>query len=317
MNTVLLGGTGFIGIALGRALISRGHSVVIPSRNPEKTKFRLPEEISGSVSLIQWDGKDGAVLASILEGTHCNVLINLLGHNIAAGRWTQKQKKLIVESRVKAGQAVMDAFRRMQHLPQVLVQASAIGYYGTENPPTDPLLATEQAPPGKGFLADTSVRWEASTVDAEEMGIRRVVIRTGMVMGQKGGALSKFVTPFRLFAGGPLGSGKQEISWIHIDDEVRAILHLIDNSALHGAFNLTAPEPVTMNEFCNRLGTALNRPSWLPAPAWLLELLLGEMASELITGGRRVHPDRLLDSGFDFLFPTLGQAFADLFLPHE
>lgn len=317
MNTVILGGTGFIGTALSRILISQGHTVIIPSRNPKKTAKRLPEDLANSISLEQWDGTDGASLATLLDNNRCNALVNLLGHNIAAGRWTQKQKDLIVGSRVKAGQAVIDAFRRAQQLPQVLIQASAIGYYGTQKPPTNPMLATEGSPPGSGFLADTAVRWEASTLAAAEMGVRRVVIRTGMVLGQNSGALPKFVTPFRLFAGGPLGSGLQEISWIHIDDEVRAIAHLIGNSTLHGTFNLTAPEPVTMHEFCTRLGTVLNRPSWLRTPAWALELLMGEMASELITNGRRVHPDRLIASGFDFLFPTLAQAFADLFLAHE
>ncbi|MBL3581990.1 TIGR01777 family oxidoreductase [Oleidesulfovibrio alaskensis] len=317
MNAVILGGTGFIGTALARSMMAEGGATVIPTRDPEKSRKRLPADMAAKVTLVPWDGAGGKALAAIMEQAQCDVLVNLLGENIASGRWTQQLKERIVASRVKAGEAVTDALSRLHTRPAVLVQASATGYYGSAQPPTDPLLAAEDAPPGSGFLADTTVRWEASTLEAESMGVRRVVLRTGMVLGTHGGALPRFVTPFRLFAGGPLGSGRQEISWIHIADEVRAIRHLINDSSLHGAFNLTAPDPVTMESFCRQLGTALNRPSWLRTPAWLLETLLGEMAAELITGGRRILPARLLASGFTFRFPTLGQAFDDLFLPRS
>ncbi len=311
MNTVILGGTGFIGSALAQRLTADGFTVTIPSRRPEKHRPDLASP-TGSIHLQPWDGVHGHALAQVLEKAQCDVLVNLLGENIGASRWTQHQKERILQSRIRAGSAVTEALGLMRKPPQVLVQASAIGYYGTALPPTDPGHAQEDAPPGKGFLADTTVRWEASTQAVDTLGVRRVVIRTGMVLGA-GGALSKFVTPFRFFLGGPLGSGKQEISWVHIKDEVNAIAYLIKNHTLHGAFNITAPESVTMKEFCVLLGHAMNRPCWLRTPSPVLSALLGEMSEELILNGRRVPPSRLQAAGYTFLFPSLQKALADIF----
>ncbi|MDR3640872.1 MAG: TIGR01777 family oxidoreductase [Humidesulfovibrio sp.] len=302
MRTIILGGTGFIGSALVRLFVGRGHEVVVPSRRPEKIPAVLgmgrPEaRIVGA----PFDGKTGAGWAEFI--TADTAIVNLAGENIAGGRWTPELKRRIEQSRLLAGAAVMDALARAEVRPAVLAQASAVGYYGARGPePVD-----ESALPGDTFLAHVATAWEASTAGAEALGVRRVVLRTSMVLGP-GGALAQMLPAFRLGLGGPLGSGRQMVPFIHLDDEVGAIAHLIDTPGASGPYNLAAPEAVTSRGFARALGRALRRPAFLPASAFALKLLLGQMAQEILLSGVNASPARLLSTGYHFRHPTLAGA---------
>ena len=209
-------------------------------------------------------------------------------------------KRAILQSRLDAGRAVVEAVKLAGVKPEVVVQASGVGYYG---PHGDEVL-DESWPSGADFLSDVARQWEASTKAVAAMGVRQVVIRTGAVLERSGGMLPRLLLPFRLFVGGPPGSGRTWLSWIHRDDEVAAIRFLVENDGAHGIFNLTAPEPLTMRDFCRLLGQVIGRPSWLPVSASVLRLLFGEMAEELLLSGQRVLPRRLLEAGFQFKYPT-------------
>ncbi len=316
MRAVILGGTGFIGTALSGFLLDKGWMVTVPSRSPEKGRFIVPKGHSLNISFVPWNGTDPQVLMKHLSG--CTALVNLVGESIAAGRWTAERKERILASRVNTGKAIMTAFKEMQALseplPQVLVQASAVGYYGCSEQLKSPSDYEEFAPHGKGFLAAVARQWEDSTAGAESMGVRRVIVRTGVVLGP-GGALRKFIPPFRMFLGGRLGSGNQGFSWIHRDDAAMAIVHLMENEACAGPYNLTAPDPKSMSDFCRVLGAAMNRPSWLPVPRFALRLLLGEMAEELILQGQYAMPGRLTASGYTFAYPNLAGALRQILQP--
>jgi uncharacterized protein len=302
MRTIILGGTGFIGTALTRLLVSRGHEVVVPSRRPEKVASLLGVGLPHArIVGAPFDGKSGAGWADFI--TPDTAIVNLAGENIAAGRWTAEVKGRIEGSRLQAGAAVMDAIRRADAPPAVLVQASAVGYYGARGPePVD-----ENAAPGHNFLARVAVGWEASTQGAEELGVRRAVIRTSMVLGH-GGALEKMLPPFRLGLGGPLGNGRQMVPFIHLDDEAGAIAFLLETPGLSGPFNLAAPQAVDSRGFAKALGKALGRPAFLPAPAFALKLLLGQMAEEVLLSGVNAIPARLLAAGYRFRHPSLAVA---------
>lgn len=340
MHVVILGGTGFIGSALARALLARGDTVTIPSRAPRNTGVH-------GITHATWNGRDPEQLAHLLGGAHA--VVNLLGENIAGGRWTPERKARIVDSRVAAGQAVAAALGSLNGagtahgahgtsevngsagldgldgldgsgglaasaLPSVLVQASAVGYYGGWPDMAAAPRCGEGDLPGTGFLADTCARWEASSAPAEAMGVRRCVIRSGVVLGA-GGALERMLPAFRAWLGGPLGSGRQPFPWIHLADEVGAIVHLLDSPACSGAYNLAAPQAVDNAGFTAELNRAVGRPHWLPAPpvpAFALRLALGELADEALLAGQITPPGRLADSGYAFRFPTLREALADL-----
>lgn len=297
---IVTGASGFIGRALVRDLAANGHEVVALTRDPEKTLARLPR----AVTLAEWNGRTAAGWGGLADGARA--IVNLAGDNLAEGRWTNAKKARILASRVDAGSAVAEAVRAAVTKPQVLVQASAIGFYG---PAGDEDL-DEGSPSGAGFLAGVVREWEDSTKAVESLGVRRAVIRSGVVLGKEGGAWPRLVLPFRFFVGGPLGRGRQVFSWISLEDEVRAIRHLIEHDGLSGAFNLTAPGPLRQKEFCRVLGRALRRPCWLPVPALLLRLLFGEKAKETVLAGQRVVPRRLMASGFSFLHPDADSAVA-------
>ncbi len=298
-RVIITGGSGLIGSALARELGQAGREVVVLSRDPEA----LDVQPIG-VRAVRWDGRTGAGWAELADGAEA--IVNLAGENIA-GRWTPERKERIRQSRVAAGGAVMEAIATAARKPGVLVQASAVGYYG----PRGDELVTEETPPGNDFLAQTCVAWEGSTAAAENLGVRRVVIRTGIVLSRAGGALPRLLRPYRLFVGGPLGSGRQWMPWIHIADQVGAIRFLIERPQARGPFNLAAPAPLINSQFGRALGRALRRPSLLPAPAFALRRLLGEMSLVVLEGQRAV-PERLLALGYSFKFPEAKPALVDL-----
>jgi uncharacterized protein len=276
MRVVMAGASGLIGGHLAGALRKRGDEVVV-----------LPR-----FGTAPWS----------IEGA--DAVVNLAGASVAGQRWTPEYKKTIVESRVLTTRALVEGIAKAQRKPRVLVNASAVGFYGGRG---DELL-DESAAPGADFLAHVGRHWEA---EAQRAATRSVQVRTGIVLSAKGGALAKMLPPFKAFVGGPIGSGKQWFPWIHMEDEVAGILWCIDRD-LTGPVNLVAPGIVTMKEFAKALGRALHRPSWAPVPAAPLRILLGEFAAALLEGQRAV-PRKLLDSGFRFRFAEVDPALRDLF----
>jgi uncharacterized protein (TIGR01777 family) len=303
MRVIVTGGSGLLGRALTVALAARDHEVIVLSRDPARVSG-LP----AGVRAERWDGRTAAGWVALLEPGAA--IVNLAGEPIAGGRWTAERKRRIRASRVEAGEAVSAAVRQAAaagHPPSVLIQASAVGYYGDGG--GEPL--DEEHPPGRDFLAEACVAWEAATLPVEELGVRRAVLRTGVVLDAAGGALAKMLLPFRLGLGGPLGSGRQWFPWIHHADETGAILFLLESAAARGPFNLCAPRPVTSAGFAHALGRQLHRPSFLAAPAAALRLVLGEMGGALLSSQRAL-PRRLLDAGYSFRFPDLESALRDL-----
>lgn len=255
MKIVIAGGTGFIGKALVSKLKSQRHEIILLSRGDQPST-------DSAIRFCQWNARTLGAWADELEAA--DAVINLTGAAIAEKRWTKKQKEIILGSRIHATRAIVQAIEKSGCKPKVLINASAIGYYG-DVPEGD---ITETDPKGKGFLADTCAQWEKEALIAEKLGIRVVLLRTGIVLGKEGGVLSKMLTPFQFFAGGPLGSGRQWVSWIHRADVVGIILFALENNAILGPINTTAPNPLVMRDFCFELGKILNRPSWAPLPAF-------------------------------------------------
>ena len=299
---LITGASGFIGRALARELLDAGYDVIGLTRRAGA----LPDSLPGGLAFAPWDGRTAAGWGPLAE--NARAIVNLAGDNLAEGRWTEAKKARILASRIEAGSAVVEAVRAARTKPRVLVQASAIGFYG---PAGDEEL-DENDPSGTGFLAGVVRAWEESTKAVETLGVRRAVIRSGLVLGAGGGVWPRLALPFRFFAGGPLGSGRQAFSWISLEDEVRAIRHIIEHEELAGAFNLTAPGPLRQKEFCRVVGRSLRRPCWLPVPAPLLKLLFGEKARETLLNGQRVLPRRLLAAGFAFRHPAAASAVAAL-----
>jgi hypothetical protein len=236
-------------------------------------------------------------------------IINLAGEPIAGKRWSEAQKDKLRSSRIDATRSLVDAILKAKVKPKFLLNASAVGYYGPHGDET----LTEASAPGSDFLSTMCVDWEREALKAEAHGVRVARIRTGIVLGKRQGALKKMVPPFKMFMGGPLGSGKQWIPWIHIEDEIGLLLFLTENENGRGAFNATAPNPVTMEEFSKALGEVLNRPSWVSVPPSVLALMVGEMADMLLTGQRAV-PEAALKLGYQFKYPMLGEALRSLHL---
>lgn len=301
MRVIITGGTGLIGQPLSQALAADGHEVIVLSRAPEKVN-----NTPAGVTLQKWDGKSAEGWGELADGA--GAIVNLAGAGIADKRWSQQRKQEIRQSRIDAGKAVMQAITAAATKPGVLIQSSAVGYYGTQ---TGDAQVTESFSPGGDFLSKVCFDWEASTAPAGKQGVRRVVVRTGVVLSNEGGAFPKQVMPFKFFAGGPVGGGKQWYPWIHIDDEVRAIQFLIANDKAEGPFNLAAPNPVTNQEFGKLIGEVLGRPSFMPAPGFAMQTVFGEMAVILLEGQRAV-PQRLLELGFTFKYETALAALKNL-----
>ncbi|MBN2141226.1 MAG: TIGR01777 family oxidoreductase [Desulfovibrionaceae bacterium] len=298
MRVIVSGGTGFIGRGLCGLLARRGHEVFALTRSPA----RAVRVLGPGITPVAWDAPGG--FAEIVE-PGCGI-VNLAGENIAA-RWSAEKMRRIMDSRVQAGQAVVRAVKDSGARPGVLVQASAVGYYG----PRGAEAVRETEPAGQGFLAEVAARWEESSLALEDLGVRRAVARTGMVLGP-GGALARMLPIFRLGLGGPLGNGRQGVSWIHIADEIGALAFLLENPEARGPFNLTAPEAVSAAQFARALGRALGRPALIPVPGFALRALYGQMADEVLLSGQMAHPSRLLAAGYGFAFPGLSAALADL-----
>jgi hypothetical protein len=280
--------------------VTDGHEVIVLTRNPNRNSG-LPT----AVKLVGWNGESANGWSQFADSA--DAIVNLAGEGIADGRWSEERKRSIYLSRVNAGKAVMEAIEAATIKPKVLIQSSAVGYYGA----SDDRILTESAGPGADFLAQVCFDWEASTAGASSLGVRRVVIRTGIVLSNDGGAWPKIVLPFKLFAGGPMGNGKQYWPWIHLEDEVRAIRFLMENPEASGVYNLSAPTPLTSSEFAKVLGGVMGRPAFFPAPAPALKIALGEMSTVLLDGQRAV-PQRLQDVGFTFKYASAESAFRAL-----
>jgi len=289
MKVVIAGGSGFLGSALASSLRVDGHQITIITRHPQRR-----------------DQAPWTDLPIVAEGA--DVVVNLAGEPLEAGRWTEARKKSILQSRLKATDAVVTAMSKTSQRPAVFINASAIGYYGGRGAG----VVTEESPAGSDFLASVCVAWEGAAMAAAGM-TRVVLLRTGLVLDRNAGALPKLALPFRVFAGGRVGSGDQYWSWIHRDDWVRMVRWAIDNAAVTGPANLTAPSPVTNREFTAALARVLRRPALAPAPAFALRLMLGEMADAMILNGRRVLPAKAERGGFEFRYPDLESALQQIY----
>lgn len=300
MKILISGGTGLIGNALVKYLIQAGDEIVVLTR---KRNGRVD---SDSLRYIEWDAKSPEPLIPIMKDI--NAVINLAGDNIGSGYWTETKKERIVNSRVLAGNALSTAIIDSGNKPDVFIQASGVGYYGASLEET----FDELSPNGKGFQADVAHKWENSSAELDSAGIRRVIIRMGIVLDPKSGALPLMVLPFKMFVGGPLGHGRQFVSWIHLRDDIRAIDFVMRNNKIKGVVNLTSPFPNQNKEFGKIIGKVLRRPYWFPVPAFGLKLVLGEK-SELVLDGQNVYPKILLENGFEFKYPDLESALRNIY----
>jgi uncharacterized protein (TIGR01777 family) len=296
MTIVVAGGSGFIGTEFINQ-VSASHKIILLTRKPESVRLLSDR----SVRVVQWDGLSLGPWTEHVDGA--DAVVNLAGVPIAGKRWTKAQKERIVESRTYATRAVVEAIAKARKKPPVLVNISGVGYYGN----VDSGDVTESHPNGNDFLASVCRRWEQEASAGRKFGARVVIPRLGVVLGKGGGALQKMITPFKLYAGGPLGSGKQWFPWIHIDDVVGIIMFAIERQSLRGPVNAAAPQVVTMKEFCSTLGNVMQRPSWAPVPSLILKVAFGEMADMLLTG-QRVIPKKLQDEGYKFQYPALEDA---------
>ena len=302
MRVAITGIRGLIGGALAASLRADGHEIVGISRRPEGAGTTGDGD-EAAERTVTWDVAAGTIGASALEGL--DAIVHLAGESIG-GRWTAARKAAIMSSRVDSTRLLARVIGELDAKPSVFVCGSAIGFYGDRGEEE----LTERSLPGDGFLADVCMRWERAAVPIPDAGVRLVRIRTGLVVGPGAEAIKRMAKITRLGTGGPLGSGRQWWSWISLEDEVRAVRHLIDSDA-SGAFNLTAPNPVRQRDFQRALSAALGRPSFMPAPRFAIRAALGEMGQALLLDSTRVMPDALTDDGFEFSHPDLPGALAD------
>lgn len=295
MNILIAGGTGFIGSALSAYLLKDNHDITVITRHPDSISRKLT----------------GIKSASLLtEDQSFDAVVNLTGEPIADKRWSDNQKQKITESRLASTEQLIAFFKRTQTKPSVFISASAIGYYG---------LGMSDEAIDETYSGDTSfssslcARWEALALQAEALGIRTCLLRTGIVLGEDGGALKKMLTPFKLGLGGKIGSGNQWMSWIHLHDLVGIIQFCLNNDRIKGPINGTAPNPVTNASFTLALGGALNRPTLFSMPSFVVKLLMGEMGEELLLSGRKIIPAKVQKAGYQFEFENIESALKDIF----
>lgn len=292
MKVAITGATGLVGKRLVERLQAEKQEVLILTRHLQTAK-----KLFGQVEAIAYHPTESGDWQQAISG--CDAVVNLAGEPLAAGRWTQQKKQEILDSRQIGTQKIVEAIANANPRPQVLINTSAVGYYGTSETAT----FAESSPPGGDFLADVCQKWELEAEKVRNAGTRLVILRFGIVLGD-GGALAKMLGPFQMFAGGPIGSGRQWVSWIHIDDLVDLIVYCLTHPEVSGVYNATAPNPVRMSEFCQVLGETIDRPSWLPVPNLALEILLGEGAM-VVLDGQKVLPDRTLSTGYRYAYPQL------------
>jgi uncharacterized protein (TIGR01777 family) len=308
MKIVIAGGTGFLGVALAETYAEEGHDVRVLTRTlrPGESRHDPGTGVPG-VTRVGWypDGRSG-IWADVINGA--DAVINLAGANLGEARWTPQRKAILQDSRIIPTRSLAAAITEASVRPPVFISASGVGYYGRGSEPT-----TEGSPAGTDFLAGLCEAWETEAARARSAATRVVFIRSGVVLEKSGGVLPRMITPFRFFVGGPLGSGRQYMSWIHRIDWIEMIRWIIDTPTVTGAVNATAPVPVTNRAFARALGRAIHRPSLLPAPAFALRMVLGEMADPLVLTGQRAIPQCALSHGFHFRYPEIDLAFRGIF----
>lgn len=303
MKIAITGATGFVGSELVRSL-SNNHQIIVFTQNREKAEKIFPSLNFPNLEIVSYLPTQSGDWQNAIDG--CDAVVNLAGAPIAE-RWTQSYCQTILESRQFGTQNIVEAIAKAKIKPKVLINPSAIGYYGT----SETEIFTENSNPGQDFLAQVCQTWETEAKKVIDLGVRLVIFRFGIILGN-GGALAKMIPPFKVFAGGPLGEGKQWFSWIHRKDLINLIISALENSSIEGTFNATAPNPVTMNQLCQTLGEVMNRPSWLPVPSFALELLLGDGA-KVVLEGQKVLPEKTQQiTGFNFEYANLKPALVDI-----
>ncbi len=303
MRVAVTGATGFVGSRLVERLQAEGHQVLVLARKPERAAQIFPTAIFPAVEVVAYTPLESGEWQQRISG--CDGVVNLAGEPISE-RWTAAHKQSIVDSRQVGTQKLVEAIAHSNPKPSVLVSASAIGFYGT----SETAAFDETSAAGDDFLAEVCKVWEAEAQKVTEAGVRLVILRIGVVLAM-GGAIAKMLTPFKLFAGGPIGTGRQWFSWIHREDLVNLIMQALTQPSMEGVFNATAPNPVRMAEFCNTLGQVMNRPSWLPVPAFAIEALLGDGAI-VVLEGQQVLPQRTQTTGFQYQYPALKTALEEV-----
>ncbi|MBN3893210.1 MAG: TIGR01777 family protein [Nostoc sp. JL31] len=304
MKVAITGATGFVGSRLVQRLQGEGHTIVVLTRNTTFAQKVFPSEAFPSVEIVAYTPNASGSWQSVIAS--CDGVVNLAGEPIGEGRWTPERKQEILNSRKLGTQKIVEAIANANPKPSVLINASAIGYYGTSETAT----FDETSLSGNDFLAQVCQAWEAEARKVKDAGVRLVILRFGIVLGN-GGALGKMIPPFKLFAGGPIGSGRQWFSWIHVDDLVNLILQALTKPEIEGVYNATAPNPVRMADLSQTMGQVMNRPSWLPVPAFAIEALLGDGAI-VVLEGQQVIPKRTVQTGFEYKYPNLQSALTQI-----
>ncbi|MDZ8053550.1 MAG: TIGR01777 family oxidoreductase [Aulosira sp. ZfuVER01] len=304
MKVAIAGATGFVGSRLVERLHKEGNNVLVLTRNTALAQKAFPSQAFPNVEIVAYQPTTSGSWQDAIAG--CDGVVNLAGEPIAEERWTPEHKQKILNSRKLGTQKIVEAIVQANPKPKVLVNASAIGYYGTSETAT----FDETSQSGNDFLAEVCQAWEAEANKVKDASVRLVILRFGIILGM-GGALGKMIPPFKLFAGGPIGSGRQWFSWIHLDDLVNLILQALANPGMEGVYNATAPNPVRMVDLSQTMGKVMNRPSWLPVPAFALEALLGDGAT-VVLEGQQVLPKRTMAAGFEYQYPNLRSALTQI-----
>lgn len=300
MKIAITGATGFVGSYLVKRLQESGDRIIILTRNADRASRVFPKTAFPNLEIVNYNPLQSGDWQKVISG--CDGVVNLAGAAIGEGRWTAERKQEIINSRQIGTQKLVEAIAKAEQKPSVLVNASAVGYYGTSETAT----FEENSPPGNDFLSEVCIAWEAEAHYVKDLGVRLAILRLGVVLGM-GGAIAKMLPIFKLFAGGTIGTGKQWFSWVEVDDVVNLIVAVLKRPDMQGVYNATAPNPVRMADFCHALGDVLHRPSWFPVPAFALELLMGD-AAMVVLEGQKVLPNRTLESGFSYKYPSLKPA---------